>query len=96
MSGEAGTPRPRGRAPAVAARQSAGADYVPAIPAGGWVQPADLIQWFLPPYVKNYERSLQIPGAFVYLPQASCGAPRACGPVNAFTAVRILSGDRFA
>src|SRR5215472_13328809 len=48
-----------GESPAVAARRSAVADHW----AGGWVQPAALIHWFLPPYVKNCERLLQTPGA---------------------------------
>ncbi len=65
FKGNAVTPRPRGRTPAVAARLSAGADQaaVAGQPVTGWVQPAVLTHLFLPSYSKNCERLLQTPGA---------------------------------
>src|SRR6185312_13389179 len=68
---------------------------------GGCSQPASLVHCGLllvtpPVYSKNWMRSLQTPGALEYLPQASAGAPSACGPVNALALAWIADGDRLA
>src|SRR5579875_2104376 len=73
----------------------------PAPQDGGWSQPAILVHCGFPlvtppVYSKNWMRSLQTAGALGYLPQASAGAPSACGPVNALALARMAEGDRWA
>src|ERR1051326_1280225 len=68
---------------------------------GGCSQPDSLDHCGLPlvtppVYSKNWIWSLHTPGALAYLPQSSAGAPSACGPLNAFAAVKIADGDRLA
>ena len=46
--------------------------------------------WPLPLYLKNFVWSLQTAGASEYLAHCTDGAPKACGPLNAFACSAIV------